>query len=51
VEVGITRDAEARDALGRAEALIDRGDIEEGEFVEAARALTRARRNVEGRDG
>jgi hypothetical protein len=50
-EVGVARDAEAREALGQAEALIDREDIEEGEFVEAARALTRARRNVEGHDG
>jgi hypothetical protein len=51
IEAGRARNEEARDALERVQAVIERDRIEEETFVETARALTRARRDVEGRDG
>jgi hypothetical protein len=51
VDAGLARNESARAALDRAHALIGHGRIEEKDFVEAARAITAARRDVEGRDG
>lgn len=51
VEAGRSRDDAARQALDKSRTLIESGRISEQDFVETAREITRARRDVEGRDG
>ena len=51
LDAGLARCDQARTALERAEAARSRGEIQEEEFVSVARDITRARREVEGRDG
>jgi hypothetical protein len=51
VSAGMMRDEDARRVLERTQSLIDGGRIDEKDFVECARELTRVRRDVEGRDG
>jgi len=49
--LGIRRRPEAADAIAQARELVRRGGIAEQEFVTAARAIARARREVESTDG